>query len=331
MELESQSLNSSMNRHFIFNSLNSIQYYINMQDRKSANRYLTSFAKLIRKNLDSSQQNETSLKDELDRLELYLSLEQMRFQGRFDYEISISPDVNVEDITIPAMMLQPFLENSIWHGILPSEKHGELEVYISEMNQGVEIEIKDNGIGVETSKSLKAETENGHISQGMDITQNRIQLYKNMTGLNYEIKGPYEIKNGSPENILGTVVTIRIPNKFAVSNWWLVFWIWNNSGDFVHLPCNRLYVKRILYILSIVIISVAVSSCAKDELEAPSSSDANEQPSALIIDDLEEKGTKRSNSGISVQPNNFNGEEDGEILINDDGDEEDEERGPEKE
>ena len=89
--------------------------------------------------------------------------------------------------------------------------------------------------------------------------------------------------------------------------------------------------KRILYILAVVIISVAVSSCAKDELEAPSSSNANEQPSALIIDDLEEKGTKRSNSGISVQPNNVNGEEDGEILINDDGDEEDEERGPEKE
>lgn len=217
MELESQSLNSSMNRHFIFNSLNSIQYYINMQDRKSANRYLTSFAKLIRKNLDSSQQNETSLKDELDRLELYLSLEQMRFQGRFDYKIKIEPNVNTDDVKIPAMMLQPFLENSIWHGILPSKSHGEIEVLISSQQNSVEIKIQDNGIGVETSKNLKSTSDSGHISQGMDITQNRIQLYKNMTGLNYEINGPFEIKNGSPDFILGTVVTIQIPNKINVS------------------------------------------------------------------------------------------------------------------
>ncbi len=218
MELESQSLNSSMNRHFIFNSLNSIQYYINMQDRKSANRYLTSFAKLIRKNLDSSQQNETSLRDELDRLELYLSLEQMRFQGRFDYKIQIEPDVETDDVKIPAMMLQPFLENSIWHGILPSDAHGNIEVLISCIDDLVEIKIQDNGIGVETSKSLKNASDNGHISQGMDITQNRIQLYRNMTGLNYEIKGPYELKNGSPESILGTVVIIHIPNKIGVSD-----------------------------------------------------------------------------------------------------------------
>jgi sensor histidine kinase YesM len=213
MELESQSLNSSMNRHFIFNSLNSIQYYINMQDRKSANRYLTSFAKLIRKNLDSSQQNETTLKDELERLELYLSLEQMRFQGRFDYEITIAPEVNTEDVKIPAMMLQPFLENSIWHGILPNDEHGNLHVNISKSDSGIEIKISDNGIGVETSKKLKIGSENGHISQGMDITQNRMNLYKNMTGLNYEIKGPSEVKSTDNLQTLGTVVIINLPNR----------------------------------------------------------------------------------------------------------------------
>lgn len=213
MELESQSLNSNMNRHFIFNSLNSIQYYINMQDRKSANRYLTSFAKLIRKNLDSSQQNETTLKDELERLELYLTLEQMRFQGRFDYDITISNSVNIEDVKIPSMMLQPFLENSIWHGILPNDEHGNLHVAIAECSTGIEIKISDNGIGVDTSKKLKSGSENGHISQGMDITQNRMQLYRNMTGLNYEIKGPSEIRSIDNTQTLGTLVTINLPNK----------------------------------------------------------------------------------------------------------------------
>lgn len=210
MVLESQTLNSSMNRHFIFNALNSIQYYINMQDRKSANRYLTSFAKLIRKNLDSSQQNETSLADELERIELYLSLEQMRFQNRFEYSIEIDKAIDPEVVEIPAMMLQPFLENSIWHGILPTEKCGHITLKITDYEEEVKIEIADNGIGIETSLRLKNGLESDHISKGMEITHNRIQLYRKMTGLNYRIEGPKELVDASGE-IMGTVVYIRLP------------------------------------------------------------------------------------------------------------------------
>ena len=210
MVLESQTLNSSMNRHFIFNALNSIQYYINMQDRKSANRYLTSFAKLIRKNLDSSQQNETSLADELERIELYLSLEQMRFQNRFEYVINIDKTIDPERVEIPAMMLQPFLENSIWHGILPADKHGIIGMNISDYEDEVKIEIVDNGIGIETSLRNKNGSETSHISKGMEITQNRIQLYRKMTGLNYRVEGPKELVDSSGE-ILGTTVFIRLP------------------------------------------------------------------------------------------------------------------------
>ena len=217
MELESQSLNSSMNRHFIFNSLNSIQYYINMQDRKSANRYLTSFAKLIRKNLDSSQKNETSLADELSRLELYLSLEQMRFQGRFDYSFNIDETLDTDLVQIPAMMLQPFLENSIWHGILPVEKHGVISLNISQSGDAVCIEIIDNGIGFETSISQKKSSSNMHISKGMEITENRIELYRKMTGLKYEVDGPEELKNEEGVT-LGTTVKIFLPKpKFAIA------------------------------------------------------------------------------------------------------------------
>ena len=215
MQLESQSLNSSMNRHFIFNALNSIQYYINMQDRKSANRYLTSFAKLIRKNLDSSQQMDTSLGEELERLKLYLSLEQMRFQEKFDYHIEIDPNIDVDELTLPAMMLQPFLENSIWHGILPSEKHGEIHIRIVLGEGNYEIIIDDNGVGIDTSLSSKTNNHEAHVSQGMDITLNRVRLYQNMTGLKYEVDGPFERKSKSGESI-GTRVTIRIPKKSTV-------------------------------------------------------------------------------------------------------------------
>jgi len=216
MELESQSLNSSMNRHFIFNALNSIQYYINLQDRKSANRYLTSFAKLIRKNLDSSQENETSLKDEIERLELYLDLEKMRFQGRFEYEIHSEPGLNTESVFIPAMMLQPFLENSIWHGILPSKETGHIDISIKRKGNEIWIIIEDNGIGINTSLSNKPTTQDGHTSKGMTITQNRMALYRRMTGLKYQIEGPEEIKD-SEGAIRGTRVIIKIPLEFDLN------------------------------------------------------------------------------------------------------------------
>lgn len=215
MQLESQSLNSSMNRHFIFNALNSIQYYINMQDRKSANRYLTSFAKLIRKNLDSSQQMDTSLGEELERLKLYLSLEQMRFQQKFDYTLEIDPAVDIDALTIPAMMLQPFLENSIWHGILPADTHGEILIQILPAKDNYEIIIDDNGVGIDTSLKSKKPNPESHVSQGMDITLNRVRLYQNMTGLKYKVDGPFERKSESNETI-GTRVVIRIPKKTTV-------------------------------------------------------------------------------------------------------------------
>ena len=216
IELESQSLNSSMNRHFIFNALNSIQYYINTQDRKSANKYLTSFAKLIRKNLDSSQQMDTSLGEEIERLELYLSLEQMRFQKKFDYEFLIDKGIDADALNIPAMMLQPFLENSIWHGILPNEKHGEIKIHVTVSTEFYEIVIDDNGIGIDTSMNTKNQNREAHVSKGMNITVNRIRLYQSMTGLNYEVNGPFERKTAAGDT-LGTRVVIRIPKKSTVN------------------------------------------------------------------------------------------------------------------
>lgn len=210
LALEQQTLNSSMNRHFIFNSLNAIQYYINRQDRLSANRYLSSFAKLIRKNLDSSQVNYSTLHDEVERLELYLQLEHMRFTDRFEYEIVLDDAIDAHTVKVPSMLLQPFLENSIWHGLLPKESIGKVKVAIVlEGDQAMKVSILDDGIGIETS--LQNKSDNGdHISQGMTITSGRIDLLRQMTGKRFEIVGPYQLVTADGE-VEGTQVDIFLP------------------------------------------------------------------------------------------------------------------------
>jgi len=215
LTLEQKSLNASMNRHFIFNSLNSIQYFINTQDRMSANKFLTNFAKLIRKNLDSSDDgNEVPLSQELERLDLYMSLESMRFKDRFDYKINIHNEIDTESIIIPAMMLQPFIENSIIHGILPDEsKKGMITIDISLENDILIIQIEDNGVGIETSMKGKINYDGDHKSQGMEITTKRIELLRKLSSRSFELIGPVQIMNDD-HSIKGTRVTL----KFQVEN-----------------------------------------------------------------------------------------------------------------
>lgn len=211
LALEQKSLNASMNRHFIFNSLNSIQYFINTRDRLSANKYLTNFAKLIRKNLDSAsvQDNTITLEEELSRIELYLSLESMRFKDRFEYEITTN-GIDLELFTIPAMILQPFIENSIIHGILPKEEiKGLISINVEQKGEMLEILIKDNGIGVNQSMSRKAVDTGDHRSQGMEITSKRIELMQKYSDDAMELEGPKELidENGS---INGTYVLLKL-------------------------------------------------------------------------------------------------------------------------
>ncbi|MEM7161903.1 MAG: two-component regulator propeller domain-containing protein [Bacteroidota bacterium] len=213
LSLEQQSLNSSMNRHFIFNALNSIQYYINRQDKLAANKYLSNFAKLIRKNLDSSQENLTLLANELERIDLYLSLEHMRFQDKFDYDIEIDPKIDPSTIKIPSMLLQPFLENSIWHGILPKEEKGKIKLNIKRSLSGsIKIIIDDDGIGVRRSIAQKNGKDHIHESKGVSLTNDRISLYQKLTHENFKIKGPYELKDTNDE-VMGTRVEIFLPES----------------------------------------------------------------------------------------------------------------------
>ncbi len=208
IKLEQQSLNSSMNRHFIFNSLNSIQFYINKEDKLSANRYLSNFSKLIRKNLDSSsaEDNLIPLSEEIERLTLYLSLENMRFKEKFTYEINMDPDVDAEMTKVPAMFMQPFIENSIWHGVLPMEKPGNISIDVFKKNDKTHFEITDNGIGIDESVKNKSQEQNDHSSKGMKIATNRIELLQKVIEKEITIEGPFQInENGK---IMGTKVII---------------------------------------------------------------------------------------------------------------------------
>lgn len=212
LALEQQSLNASMNRHFIFNSLNAIQYFINTQDKLSANRFLTNFAKLIRKNLDSAAENNNTvtLAQEMERLELYLSLEAMRFNERFSYTI-IDNNIDIDHVIVPGMLLQPFVENSIIHGILPDEtKKGIITITIKLIKNQLEVCIDDNGIGIDFSLSKKQGITGDHKSQGMEITSKRISLIRKMWKKDYELIGPFQVmdENGL---INGTRVLIKIP------------------------------------------------------------------------------------------------------------------------
>ncbi|PCH97691.1 MAG: hypothetical protein COB85_02495 [Bacteroidetes bacterium] len=212
--LEQKALNASMNRHFIFNALNSIQYYINKEDKRSANNYLTNFAKLIRKNLDDAQSNLISLSDELERLELYLSLENMRFKNKFDYEINVDKNLDPASIKIPSMLLQPFVENSIWHGILPMERKGNVSINIIKgENDELKLQIEDNGIGVDTSIRKKASQRKDHTSRGTRITRSRIELMRKISKKKINISGPEETKD--EQNVTtGTKVEITLPFNY---------------------------------------------------------------------------------------------------------------------
>jgi ligand-binding sensor domain-containing protein/anti-sigma regulatory factor (Ser/Thr protein kinase) len=210
LALEHQALYAMMNPHFTFNALQSIQYYIIRQDKVAANKFLSRFAKLVRKNLESTRNEFISLEEELSRLDLYLSLEKMRFKDKFDYEVILEEGVDQSETIVPPMIFQPFVENSIKHGINPLEKDGVITVKISPFDaEHLQVIIRDNGIGIEASKARRASRPSDHVSRGMQITQDRLALFAKMTGKSYEVKTE-ELKN-EDGSVAGTQVSILLP------------------------------------------------------------------------------------------------------------------------
>lgn len=186
--LEQQAFTSLMNPHFMFNSLNSVQHYINIQDRQNANRYLTDFASLIRKNFEAAQRSFISLEQEIENITLYLRLEKMRFGQKLNFKINLSETIDPEDWMIPSMILQPLIENALIHGLFHAPINGELTVNFELWQGNLSIRIIDNGIGIEKSKALKPL--HHHRSRGMELIQKRIQALlhfsKHPIAMNYE-------------------------------------------------------------------------------------------------------------------------------------------------
>lgn len=170
-ETELKALRAQMNPHFIFNALNSIADYINKNDARSADYYLGKFAKLMRGILENSEEKEIPLSEELKMLEFYMDLESLRFKNKFDYEVKIVDDINPENVLIPPLILQPFVENSILHGLSKKENDGKITIHIDKTEDLLKCIIEDNGIG------RKNPNENSGKSYGVKLTRERIALF----------------------------------------------------------------------------------------------------------------------------------------------------------
>ncbi len=210
-DISLSALRSQMNPHFIFNCLNSIKLYTTQNDTVAASEYLTKFSRLIRLVLENSRNDRITLAAELDALRLYIEMEAMRFKEKLKYNITVDKDVEQDYIEIPPLLLQPYVENAIWHGLMQKEEGGRIDV-----NAGIQpnesmlvINITDNGIGRAKSAELMSKTATKHKSYGMKVTSERLalinQVYK--TGANVTIHDLTD-NNGQAS---GTRVTIKIP------------------------------------------------------------------------------------------------------------------------
>ena len=208
-ELEMQALRAQMNPHFIFNSLNSINRFILQNNRAQASEYLTKFSKLVRMIFQNSQASLITLESELESLELYLNLEALRFNYHFDYKISVPKDLDISALQVPPLILQPYVENAIWHGLMHKEEKGQLDVEVSEEKDHLYFKITDNGIGREKAAAMASKSATKHKSMGLRITAHRIAIVQNSQTLS----SPVTINDlvNADGSAAGTEVVIKMP------------------------------------------------------------------------------------------------------------------------
>ncbi|MEM8939876.1 MAG: tetratricopeptide repeat protein [Bacteroidota bacterium] len=205
-ELEKRMLRAQMNPHFIFNSLNSIQHLIiNSEDKVNALKYLTKFSKLLRQVLESSINSNSTLNEEIELLTIYLELESLRFDNAFNYKIEVDASLDTEEHEIPLLLVQPYVENAIVHGLLPKNGEKELSITFNDKGEYVECIIIDNGVGINTNTD---ENKLKRPSRGMSITAERINALKKVSDEQLvTIESSIDTKN------TGTKVTILIPKQ----------------------------------------------------------------------------------------------------------------------
>ena len=206
-ELEMQALKAQINPHFVFNCLNSIKGFIFDKDFKQADKYLDKFSDLMRSTIDNSDASIISLQNEISYLDNYLQLEKLRFEEKFDYKIEVSADVDKEKCFVPAMLLQPYVENAIRHGMRFLEnKKGQINITAKTENNFLVCEIDDNGIGREKAAALKSKMHIEYQSKGMNISKRRAELYN----IHQEVTD----KKDEHGHAAGTTITVKIPLDF---------------------------------------------------------------------------------------------------------------------
>jgi hypothetical protein len=206
-ELKMKALRAQINPHFLFNSLNSINSFILKNENKLASKYIVKFSKLVRNILSNSSVTELSLDEELNTITLYLEIESMRFDNQFSHEIQVDKIVELNNIKIPSLLLQPYIENAIWHGLLHKVGSKKIIIRITQLEiEILKIEIEDNGIG--RDESIKLNKTHSEKSKGMEIDEERLQLFdKNTKQVKLQVVDLMDI-NKKP---IGTRIEIKLP------------------------------------------------------------------------------------------------------------------------
>lgn len=199
-DTELKALRSQMNPHFIFNALNSINDYVAKNNREAAREYLTKFAKLMRQTLENTDRRTISLAEDLEFVELYLQMESKRLDGRFSYVIHVDESVDSDNTLVPPMLLQPFIENSIWHGFATTERHGLITILIRQEKEMLICHVEDNGGGLRPGRKVDKQP-----SRGIQLTENRLAIWAH----GQQARGTLDIRNKTDGS--GVLVRISLP------------------------------------------------------------------------------------------------------------------------
>lgn len=206
-----RSLRSQMNPHFIFNSLNSVNSFISQNDERSANKYLADFSRLMRTVMENSKHDFVSLESEIKILELYLNLEHFRFSDKFDYTFEVDEELDAEQLRIPPMLIQPYIENAIWHGLRYKETKGWLKVEFKQKEKFIVVLVSDNGIGRKRSQEIKTKNQRDTKSTGLRNTSDRLELinklHKTRYALHIEDLNPNEAEPGTQVELRISITT----------------------------------------------------------------------------------------------------------------------------
>ncbi|MBD3583488.1 tetratricopeptide repeat protein [Flavobacterium selenitireducens] len=214
-EYEQKALHLQMNPHFVFNCLGSISSFIVQNGTDSAIKYLSKFSKLMRLTLEYSKESLIPIDKEIESLQNYLELEQLRFNQVFDFGIEKSPDIE-DDTAIPPLLLQPFVENAIIHGLMPKKEQGRIDVKFAISGDNLVCTITDDGIGIDKSRQMKEQSVSVHKSMALDITKKRLEMIKAMTSR----KANVDITERADDagNVIGTQVVITLPVQYVGGN-----------------------------------------------------------------------------------------------------------------